>query len=606
MYNRNRYGRGKEGVKLIELLPLMLERVGILIIVAFLLSRLKSFRQIIHNEHRWSGKIILIAIFGVFGLISNYTGVEIEQGLILSQSWLVNVESSGAIANTRIMGIAIGGLLGGPIVGIGAGLIAGLHRLTLGGFTAYACGISTILAGIVTGYLGNYFREKRALSLNKVVLVSVLMECFQMAIILVIARPFQSALHLVEIIAFPMIAINGFGTLLFMLIIQSIMAEEERTKALQTHKALYIAHQTLPFFRQGFNVHSSGKVAEIILKGTNADAISITNQREVLAHIGIGEDHHQPLQSLNTELTKKVLKQGKIITAASREEIKCSHKGCPLEAAIVLPLMVHNETVGTLKLYFNNPDKLTKVEQELAEGLSKLFSTQLELAEAELQRKLLKDAEIKALQAQVHPHFLFNSINTISSLIRTDADNARKLLLQLSVFFRSNLQGARQTVIPLEKELEHVEAYLSIEQARFPEKCNVSFKIEPSLKKVLIPPFTLQPLVENAIRHAFSKTKKGQILIQGYSKNGKMHLITKNNRKVIPEELLKCLGKQTVKSREGTGTALWNIKKRIEEIYGQSVSFEIVSDEKLGTIVTIILPLERSNGRGEDDKGFSC
>ena len=125
---------------------------------------------------------------------------------------------------------------------------------------------------------------------------------------------------------------------------------------------------------------------------------------------------------------------------------------------------------GTLKMYYTEPDKLDKVQQELAEGLANLFSTQLELAEAERQTKLLKDAEIKALQAQIHPHFLFNSINTISALCRTDADKARKLLLELSSFFRGNLQGARQMLIPLEKELENVKAYLSLEQTRFPNK----------------------------------------------------------------------------------------------------------------------------------------
>ena len=143
---------------MLTLLPLMLERVGILIIVAFLLSRMKSFRQVIHNEHGLREKVLMIAIFGVFGVISNYTGVEISHGSIRSQDWLTNIDKDNAIANTRIMGVAIGGLLGGPIVGIGAGLIAGLHRLSLGGFTAGACAFSTILAGIVTGFMGKHFK----------------------------------------------------------------------------------------------------------------------------------------------------------------------------------------------------------------------------------------------------------------------------------------------------------------------------------------------------------------------------------------------------------------------------------------------------------------
>ena len=584
---------------MVELLPLMLERVGILIIVAFVLSRMKSFRQIIHNEHDLSAKVVMIIIFGTFGVISNYTGVRIGHGTITSQEWLTNMDSESAIANTRIMGVTIGGLLGGPIVGIGVGLIAGLHRLTLGGFTATACAISTISAGVVTGFLSKRFNVQEGLSPWKAVMIGITMEFAQMGVILLLAKPYEEALHLVEVIAFPMIAINGFGTLLFVLIIQEILQEQERTRALQTHKALYIANQTLPFFRQGLNVDSCTKAAEIILNWTNADAISITDQSHVLAHVGAASDHHIPSGNMATELTKKVLEQGNITIAKTAKEIQCFNSSCPLEAAIVLPLQVHTKTLGTLKLYFTDSRKLDRVEQELAEGLGNLFSVQLEMAELEVQRRLLKDAEIKALQAQVHPHFLFNAINTISSLIRTDADKARSLLIKLSTFFRSNLQGARQMLIPLEKELEHVEAYLTIEQARFPDRYKVELHIDSALQKVLIPPFTLQPLVENAIRYAFPKAKHGTVKVRAFQEGDLMVLLTEDNGKGITPELLGTLGNQTIDSVKGTGTALWNIKKRIEEIYGHTASFQIESKIDGGTKVWIKLPLTQQKW-GED------
>ncbi|MDQ6421993.1 sensor histidine kinase [Paenibacillus sp. LHD-117] len=579
---------------MIHLLPLMLERVGILLIVVFLLSRMRSFRQIIHHEHRLKEKLSLIAIFGIFGIISNYTGIEINQGVITSPEWQADVDYDSALANTRVLGVALGGLLGGPLVGFGTGLIAGLHRVSLGGFTAYACGVSTILAGIATGLLGAYLRKRGQITPWRAVAIGIVMECAQMGIILLAAKPFEAALELVRVISVPMIVINGFGTLLFMLIVQSIMQEEERTRALQTHNVLYIADQTLPYFRQGLNAHSCREAAAIILKWTHADAISITNRHQVLAHVGVGSDHHIQMQSLSTQLTRNVLDQGRLLKAKSREEIQCDRHGCPLQAAIVLPLKVHRQIVGTLKLYFTNPHQMDRVEQELAEGLGNLFSTQLELAEAELQSKLLRDAEIKALQAQVHPHFLFNAINTISALCRTDPEQARKLLLQLGVFFRSNLQGARQMLIPLRKELEHVEAYLMLEKARFPGRYTVHLDIEPSLEQVLIPPFTLQPLVENAVRHAFGKSKGnrgGQVTIRGRKEKDRMLLITEDNGSGIPADLLDTLGRQTVQSKTGTGTALHNIKKRIEEIYEGEASFRIESDRNEGTKVIITVPI---------------
>ncbi|MBP3040303.1 sensor histidine kinase [Bacillaceae bacterium Marseille-Q3522] len=587
---------------MLELLPLMIERVGILIIVAFLLSKMKSFRKIIHNEHGLKEKLIFIIIFGTFGIISNYTGVQIENGIISSQTWQANVEDDSAIANTRIMGVVIGGLLGGPLVGIGSGLMAGIHRISLGGFTAVSCGISTIFAGFITGYFGKFIRNKGTLMLSLTVVTGLLMECIQMGIIVAFSRPYGEAIHLVEVIAVPMIVINGFGTLVFMLIIQSILTEEERTRALETHKALYIAQQTLPYFRQGINPLSCRKVAEIILKWTSADAVSITNKKIVLAHIGAGSDHHIPMKNLTTRLSKKVIEQGRIIKATTRAEIQCEHENCPLQSAIVLPLKVHHQTVGTLKLYFTKERRLDQGEQELAEGLSKLFSSQLEIADIERQRKLLKDAEIKALQAQVHPHFLFNSINTISSLIRTDSEKARMLLLKLSTFIRNNLQGARFLLIPLSKEIEHVEAFLSLEQARFPDKYEVIMNIDPKLLSIQIPPFILQPLVENAFRHAFSGKKKGTVSICVFSKNQRLLMVTEDNGNGITKERLAFLGKQTVDSTEGNGTALWNIKKRIEELYGQEASFQITSLKDKGTKICITLPIQEKHWSEEIEK----
>lgn len=569
-----------------SLLPLMIERVGVLIIVAFLLSRLKAFRRIVRNENGLKEKGILIVIFGLFGVISNYTGIEIHGNQIVHESWLMGVEPANAIANTRVMGVGIGGLLGGPLVGLGAGLVAGGHRYFLGGFTAFACAVSSLLAGVAAGWIGKRYSRNGIVSPWLAVFVGMLLEAFQMGVILLIAEPRDLAWELVRTIAVPMICINGLGNLLFMFIIQTILREEERTKALQTYKALQIADQTLPHFRQGLNLQSCKEAALIIHRLTGADAVAITDSQQVLAHVGTALDHHTPLHSPATKLTRAVLEKGIIITARKKEEINCFRSDCPLQAAVILPLRVHDTIVGTLKLYFEHPSRLDQVEQELAEGLARLFSTQLELAEAEQQTKLLQDAEIKALQAQINPHFLFNAINTISVLCRIDPEKARKLLLKLSVYFRSNLQGARHMLIPLEKELEHVGAYLSLEQARFPNKYTVLFQIEPGLEQVPIPPFTLQPLVENSIRHAFHKVQeKREVNIHIFSDERYIYVSVADNGEGIPADRLPKLGVKAVSSEQGTGTALHNIHARLKGIYGEEGNFYIKSEQGSGTEV---------------------
>jgi len=578
---------------MMELFLFMLERVGLIIVFAFLMSRWRLFRGVLFQDQGVKEKVWLIIIFSALSIVSSYTGIKIEGGSINPLNMIHStINAEEAIANTRLIGVAIAGIFGGPLVGVSVGIIAGIHRITLGGFTAVACGVSTILAGFITGSLSKQLKIRQTFSYKKAVMIGICAETLQMLIILIVAKPFEQALQLVSLIALPMIFMNAFGILIFFIIIKTFIDEEEHTKASQTHQAFSIAQQTIEHFRKGINEESCRTVAEIIKREIEVDAVAITDTSGILAHAGIGEDHHVIHQEIMTTLTKRVLVEGRIITAISAKEINCPHEDCPLSAAIVVPLKVQHKTVGTLKLYFINISSLTGAKKELAEGLSRLFSSQLEYAEVEQQRKLLKDAEIKALQAQVHPHFFFNSLNTISSLIRTDADEARALLIKLSTFFRSNLQGARQMLIPLKNEIDHVEAYLSIEQTRFPNRYDVQFHLDESLFDVQIPPFTLQPLVENAIYHAFKNRKEGKIDVKVQRINNKLLLLTEDNGCGMREEQVKQLGKTIMQSEQGTGTALWNIYQRIHEIYGTEADFHISSTLDVGTKIMIQLPLK--------------
>ncbi|ABS24143.1 sensor histidine kinase [Bacillus cytotoxicus] len=589
---------------MLDLVLMMIERVGLIVILGFLLSHIRIFRHLLHKQDGYKDKLMLICIFSLFTIVSNYTGIEIAGNTIMNENWLQGVSSSSTIANTRIMGVGISGLLGGPIVGIGVGFISGIHRYMLGGTTAFSCAISSILAGIITGYIGRIFQKhNRTVTPKYSAFLSVGIVSVEMVMILFIVK---DGWNIVKTIAMPMIFVNGFGSFILLSMVQAILRQEENAKALQTHKVLRIADKTLPYFRQGLTEESCKHVAQIIHRFTGTDAVSLTDTKKILAHVGLASDHHIPSHSLITGLSKKVLHTGKIMKAKSREVINCQHEDCPLQAAIVIPLTSHGNTIGTLKLYFKNPNQLSRVEEELAEGLAKIFSTQLELGEAELQSKLLQDAEIKALQAQINPHFLFNAINTVSALCRTDVEKARKLLLQLSVYFRCNLQGARQLLIPLEQELNHVNAYLSLEQARFPNKYEVKTYIDEGLKTMLIPPFVLQLLVENALRHAFPKKQPiCQVEVYAHVEDDLIHFKVKDNGQGIEQERLEQLGKAVVTSKKGTGTALYNINERLIGLFGKETTLHIQSELQKGTEVFFAIPIQYVEGEGSSGKGIS-
>ncbi|WP_077329006.1 sensor histidine kinase [Virgibacillus siamensis] len=579
-----------------SLLLLMLERVGIIVTVAFLMTRLNYFRTVIHQQNVTNRQRIPVTImFGLFGILGTYTGIVVAMDSSGISSWAMVLDEDEAIANSRVIGIVIAGLIGGWRIGLGAGLIAGIHRYTLGGFTALSCSISGLIAGLLSGLIHKRLQKsRRHVPPFVALLVGGLAEALQMGLILLISRPFGEAYHLVSEIGLPMIVANGIGTAIFILVINSVFQEEEKMGAAQAQKALRLAGMTIAHLRQGLSVKTARATCNILSKEVEAAAVAITDRDLTLAHVGVASDHHianQQIQPVQTEGTQYVLHSGTLLIA-NKDAINCDFRGCPLNKVIIAPLKRKSETVGTLKFYFQAETDISTVTIEFIKGLSSLLSQQLEIAEAERYYQLAKEAEIKALQTQVSPHFLFNVLNTIVSLVRIDPDKARQLLISLSRYFRKNLEGSNAKVISLSQEFEHVNAYLSVEKERFVERLDVSYEVEDQrFMNYKIPPMTLQPIVENALKHGMKGMPHNsdiQIIVE---QQGEGVLITiKDNGKGISEERLKELLHQPLQSETGTGIGLYNVNLRLEMMFGKSSGLNIQSNIGNGTTVAFYLP----------------
>ncbi|MBO1514529.1 sensor histidine kinase [Metabacillus bambusae] len=569
------------------LLLTMLERLGIIVTVAFLMTRLPFFRHMIErNEISRKQQYYAIIFFGVFGIIGTYSGITFDTSSLQFDRWAYALNSEEALANSRVIGIIIAGLLGGYKVGIGAGLIAGIHRFSLGGFTGLSCGLSAILAGILSGF---FYRKEKRLNLSTALFVGALAEAMQMLVILIVSKPFDQALRLVEAIGIPMIVANGVGSVIFLLIIRSVISEETKVAALQAQKALRLAEQTLTYLRNGLTTKTAEIVCKIIYNEVDASAISITNQEKILTHIGLADDHHKANHLIQTAVTKDVLQKGHLIIA-KHHDIHCKHPNCPLGAAVIAPLKIRDETIGTLKFYFQSEKYITNLVIELIRGLSSLLSNQLEISEAEQSKQLAKEAEIKALQAQISPHFLFNTLNIIVSLIRTNPDLARKLLLSLSQFFRKNLTGSTKKWTTLKEEVEHVKAYLAIEEARFVDKLSIEYDIDESALDRMVPTLTLQPIVENAIKHGI-KDKEANCLIKLSIKHvpSAIEVKVEDNGKGIEQSRLKYILNTIVHSKNGTGFGMYNVNRRLLLMLGDESTLHIDSILHKGTSVSFRL-----------------
>ena len=557
-----------------ELLFGLLTKVSIIIVIAYLFSNTRLFNKTINSEnYKLKDKLRLSIFFGAIGILGTYSGIPYM----------------GAIVNNRVIGVAIGGLIGGPVVGLTAGIIAGGHRLLIdiGGFTAISCAISTIAEGLIAGFISVHYHRSK----NKIAcafLTGLLVESVQMVIILLIARPFKDAMLLVEKIAIPMILVNAIGIAIIIAIIQNIRRQNDAQAAIRAQMALKIANQTLPYFSKGLTLESAQAAAKIIHEIAGVDAVAITNKTHILAHYGIASDHHLTGEPIKTKPAKTVLINGVYEIAIDQEAVGCSNPNCTLTSAIIAPLKIKSKTIGTLKLYHTKHAEIKKVDLELVLGLASLFSTQLELSEIEEQSKRLTQSELKALQAQINPHFLFNALNTINALIRIDPDDARRQLTNLADYFRHNLRFIEDRVT-LGKELVQIQSYLELEKARYRDKLQVTYEINANLS-LKIPPLIVQPIIENSIKHGIFHMKD----------NGKIRIVLNEHMHALAIEvhddgvgMSPALIHQVLTGAYSTESiGLLNTHKRLQNIYGLQNGLKIESDLDFGTTVRIHIPLE--------------
>ena len=506
----------------------LLLNIGLLVLIATMLTNLPPVRALLLEEKQtFRSRLWLSLIFGMVSICSTYIGVPIQ----------------GAIVNTRVIGVMAAGLLGGPYVGVGAALIGGIHRylFDIGGFTAVSCALSTIMEGAIGAAFSRKFKAGE-IGGGELFLLTAVAEMGQMAIILLVARPYSAAIALVEKISLPMILMNSFGMMVFIGVFNRIFLVEESLYGEKMRIALAIAEKSLPHLRNG--LHSREDMAEAVRIYTAQG-----DQREIF---------------------------------------------CPaLEGNVVIaaPLVEQDKVVGSLAIIVKKRWHGYKPHLIIVTELARLFSTQLELSDLDYQRRLRKRAELRALQNQVNPHFLYNILNTISSVCRENPDRARELLLTLSLYYRQTLEN-EQYMIRLSTELYQVMNYLKLEQARFEEKLAVEFDIEEELDCVL-PSFILQPLVENAVRYGVDKRGFRIINISAETKEDAAVIAVTDHGSGIPDEVVRSL-----KAGQGKGVGLLNVHKRLQSLYGEEGGLQITVTEN-GSRVAFRIPLGKIEDLGE-------
>ena len=372
-----------------------------------------------------------------------------------------------------------------------------------------------------------------------------------------------------------MLITNPLAIALFIGILEDTYKREEKIASAATNTSFKIINLTIDLLKNGFNEQSAQVIASAIIRTVpNFTWVALFYNKNLVAL-----EHNGSRQS--QEITDSISKSS---LAIQNEQVNSIYHADPY---IVLPIYNKSLLLGHIILGKDPEQILTKFELDLALGLRNLISLQIEINEYKEQAKLLANAEIKALQSQINPHFLFNALNTIGFHCRDNPLTAKKLISSLADYYRHNLSNS-ETLIPFSKEMNHVKAYVDIEMARFGDRLKVQYDF-PLTYEFKIPPLIMQPLVENAIKHGILSKEDGGIVSVRVVKtptNYELFVIDKGTGISIDK-----LDKLLLDDPGRNSIGLINVHKRLVSIYGADSGLNISSSENNGTSVSFKIPL---------------
>lgn len=353
-----------------------------------------------------------------------------------------------------------------------------------------------------------------------------------------------------------------------------------------TYTTLHTAALASEHLRRGLTPAGASKASRHLRSLLRCDTLLITDDAAVLAW-----DGNRDASPRIMDLVRRVLDSGR--TQIFREA-DLAERGADDAAAgqvVISPIRVDKRVVGTVGAFSPHVNAgLVRAANEVAGWVS----TQVELAELDSSRTLLMEAEVRALRAQISPHFIYNSLNAIASFINTDPHRARELVVEFADFTRYSFRrhGDFTTVA---EELKSIDRYLLLERARFGERLEVSLRIGPEVLSTVIPFLSLQPLVENAVRHGLeSRDGTGHITITAHDAGAFAEVTVEDDGVGIdPDHLRSVLAGHT----EGVHVGLRNVDSRLRQVYGDDHGLVIDTAVGAGTLITMRIPKSQPDHR---------
>jgi two-component system LytT family sensor kinase len=348
--------------------------------------------------------------------------------------------------------------------------------------------------------------------------------------------------------------------------------------------ALHAATSTLPHLRRGLNARTAGRSVAHLQALTGAAAIALADTRAVLAIEGEGREQVRP-----GDLLSRLLQDTTDDRVHIEPYLVSSDPTCPLRSAVLAPLVVNGKRAGTLITFYRSVGRPSQHELRVVEEAASLVAAQVELSVLAQQEQRLSQAELRALRAQISPHFIYNALAAVAGEIHSSPEEARELLIDFAQFTRYLFRDGR-SYVTLGEELDHVERYLRLERARFPD-LEVTINVPADARSAVVPAMSVQPLVENAVRHGVERRAgSGLVHISACLLGGDVELrVSDDGAGIEPERVPQIL------AGAGGGIGISNVDARLRATFGERYALRIESAPRRGTTAIMRVP----NLRGE-------
>jgi two-component system LytT family sensor kinase len=357
------------------------------------------------------------------------------------------------------------------------------------------------------------------------------------------------------------------------------------------YDTLRLAHLAVRPLREGLGERSAGQAARAIRNLLSVGAVALADTDSILSYQGIGSRHHGESDPVLTELAASVASEGR--TRSVPAEKVCGSRVCGIGEAAGIPIKVGNETFGALLLVRVMGKDLTLGLLRAGREVARQAGLQLALAEGDRTRQELVRAQTEALRAQISPHFAYNTLTAAASLVRRDPERARELLVQFAEFSRYILRNDRVNTT-LADELHNVHTYLELERARYTDRLEVVFRVDPGVLPVVVPVLILQPLVENAILHGIEGSKTREVVtILAEDRDEEVYVSVSDTGSGMDSATLSSINSwHPAAGSDHLG--LRNVQERLRTTYGERYRLTIESEVEEGTRVSFCVPKFRA------------